>query len=195
MKIGKMKIELKEITIRELVEGYKDEGEAGVIGFAGKLDIRPAYQREFIYEGKNEYKRDAVIDTIVKNFPLNVMYWAVREDGGFEIIDGQQRTVSICQFVKGDFSLALFGNDEQKFFNNLEKEEKEIILDYRLMVYHCSGTMVKNWHGSKPSTSQGRNLRTRNCSTRYIMGLGLRMPSDISARRGVPPMGWAAITS
>jgi hypothetical protein len=91
-----VKIELKEITVRELVEGYKDEGEAGVIGFAGKLDIRPAYQREFIYEGKNEYKRDAVIDTIVKNFPLNVMYWAVREDGGFEIIDGQQRTVSIC---------------------------------------------------------------------------------------------------
>ena len=140
MKIGKMKIELKEITVRELVEGYKDEGEAGVTGFAGKLDIRPAYQREFIYEGKNEYKRDAVIDTIVKNFPLNVMYWAVREDGGFEIIDGQQRTVSICQFVKGDFSLALFGNDEQRFFHNLEKEEKEIILDYRLMVYHCSGT-------------------------------------------------------
>ena len=75
-----MKIELKEITVDELVSGYQDNNEDGVVGYGGKLDIRPPYQREFIYKDK---QRDAVINTVTKNFPLNVMYWSVREDGDF----------------------------------------------------------------------------------------------------------------
>jgi hypothetical protein len=126
-----MKIELKEITVRELAEGYKDNAEAGVAGFGGHLDIRPPYQREFIYKDK---QRDAVINTIKKNFPLNVMYWHVREDGNYEIIDGQQRTISICQYINGDFSF------EERYFHNLQKDEQEQILNYKLMVYFCSGT-------------------------------------------------------
>ncbi len=126
-----MKIELKEITVDALTKGYQDNDEQGVIGYGGKLDIRPPYQREFIYRDK---QRDAVIDTIAKGFPLNVMYWAVREDGGFEVIDGQQRTISICQFVEGDFS---FNN---RYFHNLQQDEKDQILNYKLMVYLCSGT-------------------------------------------------------
>jgi len=132
-----MNIILKEITVRELTDGYKDDGDAGVVGYGGRLDIRPSYQREFIYKDK---QRDAVIDTIASDFPLNVMYWHVREDGGFEVIDGQQRTISICQFVKGDFSLPVFDSKEQRFFHNLQEDEKERILGYRLMVYWCSGT-------------------------------------------------------
>ena len=96
-----MKIELRDITVRELTNGYVDNDESGVVGYGGKLDIRPPYQREFIYKDK---QRDAVIDTVTKDFPLNTMYWSVRDDGDFEIIDGQQRTVSICQYVEGDFS-------------------------------------------------------------------------------------------
>ena len=67
-----MKIELKKIKIRELVEGYKDSNEEGVVGWGGRLNIRPKYQREFVYKDK---QRDAVIDTVSKGFPLNVMYW------------------------------------------------------------------------------------------------------------------------
>ena len=126
-----MKIELKKITVRELSKDYADDDENGVIGYNGKLDIRPQYQREFIYEGK---QRDAVIDTINNNFPLNVMYWAVRDDKSFEIIDGQQRTISICQYVIGDFSF------DSKYFHNLQEDEQNKILDYELMVYLCSGT-------------------------------------------------------
>jgi hypothetical protein len=73
-----MQIELKEITIRELVKGYRDSNEEGVVGYGGKLNIRPKYQREFVYKDK---QRDAVITTINRNFPLNVMYWAVCDDG------------------------------------------------------------------------------------------------------------------
>lgn len=96
-----MQIKLKDLTIRDLVEDYKNNAEEGVSGYGGRLDIRPPYQREFVYNAK---QKEAVIDTIIKGFPLNVMYWAVRESGDFEIIDGQQRTLSICQFINGDFS-------------------------------------------------------------------------------------------
>lgn len=126
-----MNIELKEISIRELTDEYEDNEEGGVIGYRGRLDIRPPYQREFVYKDK---QRNAVINTVTKEFPLNVLYWAVREDGDFEVIDGQQRTISICQFVEGDFAF------ENRYFHNLQKDEQEQILDYKLMVYLCSGT-------------------------------------------------------
>lgn len=125
-----MDIEQKDITVRELVEGYKDDGEGGVRGYDGLLDIRPPYQREFVYKDK---QRDAVINTITKGYPLNVMYWAGRDDGTFEIIDGQQRTISIAQYVGGVFSIG------DRYFTNLTDDEKEQIFRYKLMVYVCRG--------------------------------------------------------
>lgn len=125
-----MDIELKNITVKELVEGYRDNQEAGVVGFGGNLNIRPPYQREFVYNAK---QREAVIDTVTRGFPLNTMYWAVTPDG-FEIIDGQQRTVSICQYVDGVFSY------KERYFHNLQQDEKDAILGYKLTVYQCQGT-------------------------------------------------------
>ena len=95
-----MKIVLNEIPIRDVVDGYVDNQESGVVGYGGKLDIRPPFQREFIY---NEKERNAVIDTINKGFPLNVMYWSKNGDK-YELLDGQQRTLSFCQYINGDFS-------------------------------------------------------------------------------------------
>ena len=87
------------------------------------MDIRPPYQREFIYKDK---QRDAVIDTVAKDFPLNVMYWAVRGDGGFEVIDGQQRTVSLLSVCgTGDFALPLFDSNDPRYFHNLQADEKD----------------------------------------------------------------------
>jgi len=126
-----MKIKLKEITVRDLVKGYKDEGDEGVRGYGGKLDIRPPYQRNFVYKPD---QRNAVIETLRKDFPLNVMYWSVRDDGNYEIIDGQQRTISICEYVEGDFSV------DGLYFHNLQDDEQNQILDYKLMVYFCEGT-------------------------------------------------------
>ena len=126
-----MKIELKSITVRELAADYQDNAEHGVLGYGGKLDIRPPYQREFIYKDK---QRDAVIETVRHDYPLNVMYWAVRDDGTFEVIDGQQRTISICQYVKGEFAYLM------RYFQNLTDDEQEQILNYALTVYVCSGT-------------------------------------------------------
>ena len=144
-----MKIELKEITVRELAEGYKDNNEEGVVGFGGRLDIRPPYQREFIYKDK---QRDAVITTITSGFPLNVMYWAVREDGDYEVIDGQQRTISACQYVNGDFAYMF------RYFHNLQEDEKKLILDYKLMIYLCSGTDSEKLDWFKTINISGERL-------------------------------------
>ncbi|MCL5675546.1 MAG: DUF262 domain-containing protein [Patescibacteria group bacterium] len=151
-----MKIDLHKISIREVIAGYKDSAEEGVVAYDGKLDIRPKYQREFVY---NEKQRNAVIETIKNNFPLNVMYWMIREDGGFEVLDGQQRTISIGQYINGDFSL------NERYFHNLTREEQNQILDYELMIYFCEGTdkerldwfTVINTYGEKVNEQEIRN--------------------------------------
>ena len=126
-----MKIKLHEIPIREVSAGYKDSAENGVVGYNGLLNIRPAFQREFIYKEK---QRNEVIHTIRKNFPLNVMYWVKSDNGGYELLDGQQRTISVCQYVNGDFSI------DHMTFDNLTETERQQILDYPLMIYICEGT-------------------------------------------------------
>src|SRR3990167_9430760 len=125
-----MKIELHKIPIREVVKDYKDSAEEGVTAYGGKLDIRPKYQREFVYKDK---QRDEVIETIRKSFPLNIMYWAKKNEGIFEVLDGQQRTISIAQYVVGDFSI------NGKYFHSLTKDEQNQILNYELMIYFCEG--------------------------------------------------------
>jgi hypothetical protein len=144
-----MKINLREISVRELTNGYKDNQEEGVVGFGGKLDIRPPYQREFIYKDK---QRDSVIETVTKDYPLNVFYWAARQDGGYELIDGQQRTISISQFVNGDFAY------NSRYFHNLQSDEKEQIMNYRIMVYECSGTDSEKLEWFKTINIAGEKL-------------------------------------
>ena len=125
-----MEIKLREIPIREVVKNYLNNDEEGVVGFDGKLNIRPKYQREFVY---NDKQRDEVINTIKNNFPLNVMYWAKNDDDTYEVLDGQQRTISFCEYVVGSFSL------NNLAFHNLTDVEQNQILDYKLMIYICTG--------------------------------------------------------
>lgn len=144
-----MEIKLKEIKIKDLVKDYQDKADEGVTGYGGKLDIRPPYQREFVY---NDKQREAVIDTVTKGFPLNVMYWAVRDNGDFEIIDGQQRTISICQFINSDFSY------KDRYFHNLSDDEQEKILNYELTIYECSGTDSEKLEWFKTINIAGEEL-------------------------------------
>lgn len=144
-----MNIELHKITVRELTAGYEDNNEDGVRAYGGLLDVRPPYQREFVY---GEKERDAVIDTLTNGFPLNVMYWAVREDGTFEIIDGQQRTISICQYVNGDFAFNF------RYFHNLQPDEQKQILNYPLQVYICSGSDSEKLKWFKTINIAGKEL-------------------------------------
>ena len=178
-----MKIELKELTVRELTEGYQDNNEAGVVGFGGKLDIRPPYQREFIYKDK---QRDAVINTVRKDFPLNVMYWAVREDGGFEVIDGQQRTISLCQYVTGDFSF------ENLYFHNLQDDIKQQILDYKLMVYLCSGTDSEKLEWFRTINIAGEKLTDQELRNAVYSGPWVTDAKRYFSKNGCPAYGLAS---
>ena len=151
-----MKIELHSIPIRDLFDGYLDSQEEGVVAYGGRLDVRPKYQREFVYTGK---QREEVINTVRHGFPLNIMYWVKKEDGNFEVLDGQQRTLSICQYLNNDFSIG------EKYFHTLTDDQQAQILDYKLMVYFCEGTdsekldwfKIVNIAGEKLSDQELRN--------------------------------------
>ncbi len=172
-----MKIELKEMKVRDLTEGYQDNDEAGVVGYSGKLDIRPPYQREFIYKDK---QRDAVIDTITRDFPLNVMYWAVRDGGDYEVIDGQQRTISVCQYVEGDFAF------EGRYFHNLQLDEQQRILDYKLMVYLCSGTDSEKLEWFKTINIAGEKLTDQELRNAVYAGSWVSDAKRYFSKNGCP---------
>lgn len=121
-----MKIERKTFKIRDICEGYSNDVIEGVYAMNGKLNIRPQYQREFVYD---EEQRALVIDSIKNGYPLSVMYWAENEDGTFEVVDGQQRTISICDYIIDAFSV------DYRFWHNLMPFEQDEILDCELDVY------------------------------------------------------------
>jgi hypothetical protein len=132
-------IDLQHIPIRDLVHGYENLGYDGVTGYGGLLNIRPKFQREFIYKVDQQ---KAVIRTILAGYPLNIMYWSVETepDSGetsYELLDGQQRTMSICEYVDGNYSVEIDGYP--KNFDNLSADDQAKILDYKLMIYHCVG--------------------------------------------------------
>ena len=170
-----MIIELHEVTVRDLVEDYHDDGEGGVCGYGGKLDIRPPFQREFVYKDK---QRDAVIETINKGFPLNVMYWAVRPDGTHEVIDGQQRTISAAQYVIGDYSVGGL------YFHNLQEDEQERVLDYPLQVYVCEGSDSEKLAWFRIINIAGERLTSQELRNAVYAGPWLSDAKQHFSRRG-----------
>lgn len=130
------------LTVRELVEGYYEDTKTGhVESYGGKLDIHPPYQRSFIYE---QEKQQAVITSIMNGFPLSVMYWAKSDDGSYELMDGQQRTVSICKFYNGEQFISLpdkvSGKPRPVTFEDFDEGQRKAFLNYPLSIYICDGT-------------------------------------------------------
>lgn len=151
-----MNIRLVHIKARDLFNGYQDNGDNGVVAYGGMLDVRPAYQREFVYKPEQQ---QAVIDTLSKGYPLNVMYWADHGNGHYELIDGQQRTLSICTFLNGDFSCTgLFGIKQPQAFHTLPEDRREQLLDYELTVYICDGTESEKLEWFKTINIAGEEL-------------------------------------
>jgi len=175
-----MKIILKNIKVSELTKGYEDKAEEGVRGYDGTLNIRPAYQREFIYKEK---QRNEVINTVRKNFPLNTMYWAVAGQG-YELMDGQQRTVSICQYVQGDFAVEIDGSP--MFFNNLTSEKQQQILDYEVSVYVCEGAEGEKLDWFKIINIAGEKLTDQELRNAIYTGPWLADAKRWFSRSGCP---------
>ena len=165
-----MKITEKKIKLREIMDGFVNDDENGVVGYHGKLNIRPAFQREFIYKGE---QKNEVIRTILKGFPLNTIYWSVTEDGNYELLDGQQRIMSACTYVTGDFSVksSLFSDPDMPFnFDNLTKEQKETILDYEFTVYICDGSESQKLEWFRIINIAGEELREQEIRNAMYTG-------------------------
>ena len=159
-----MTIKQTEVTVREITQGYTNNDEQGVRGFGGQLDIRPPYQREFIY---NEKEQEAVITTVLNGYPLNVMYWVKRSDDAecpYEVMDGQQRTLSLCEYVAGKFS-----HDFKNFFNQpMDVQNK--ILDYKLTVYVCEGEASEKLEWFKTINIAGKALNEQEINNAIYAG-------------------------
>lgn len=187
-----MNIKPIEVTVAELVAGYDDKGICGVVAYGGKLDVRPEYQREFVYK---DAQRAAVIDTVMKGYPLNTMYWVACPDGRYEVIDGQQRTISVCQYCADEFA------HDMRSWSSLTKAEQQQMLDYKLHIYVCEGNdkekldwfetiniagavltkqELRNatYHGKWVSSARGyfskRGCGAENMGKRYLNGAAIR---------------------
>lgn len=176
-----MKIKLHEILVRDVVKGYKDSAENGVVGYGGKLDIRPAFQREFIYKDK---QRDEVIYTVMRDFPLNVMYWVKGDGGDYEVLDGQQRTISVCQYVTNVFSVVVDGMPRK--FENLSAAEQKQILDYPLMIYICEGTDKEKLDWFKIINIAGEQLTAQELRNAIYTGEWLTEAKRYFSKSGCP---------
>ena len=187
-----MRIELKSIKVKDIFGGYVDNGEDGIFAYRGRLAIRPPYQREFVY---NQEQAEAVIHTILKGYPLNVMYWVKTGNDNYEVLDGQQRTLSVMQYLKHQYSITI---KEQKYYwDALPNDKYDAIMNYNFMIYICEGQeseklewfKVVNIAGEKLTDQELRNsvytgkwlsnakiyFSKRNCvakklSDKYIVG-------------------------
>ena len=155
-----MKIFQKNIKVQEIFDLFIDNGDDGVFAYGGKLAVRPPYQREFVYDIEQS---EAVIQTVLKGFPLNVRYWVKVGDNKYEILDGQQRTLSVMHFLKHKFPIAL--EDKKYYWDSLPDDEYNKIMNYEFMIYICEGSEseklkwfeVVNIAGEKLTTQELRN--------------------------------------
>ena len=159
-----MEITRKSITIRELCEGYVNESETqiedAVKAYGGKLCVRPAFQRAFVYDKKQE---NAVIDTAMKGFPLNIMYWVDNGDGTYDCLDGQQRTISLCNFVDGisSFSAEWFNGGKKNYIHTIQRIDPDMyerFMNYELEVYICRGAKSERMEWFRTINIAGEEL-------------------------------------
>lgn len=136
-----------EITIDQVCDGFvynQFEGK-GLYGLGGKLTIQPEYQRNYIYADQGGRREQAVINSILKKYPLGLLYFNKVDDEKFEVLDGQQRITSVGRFVTNKFAIMDGGNP--KYFDSLPNDQRDLILRTQLLIYECEGTEtdIKKW--------------------------------------------------
>lgn len=138
---------IKDLTVAEICDGfvYNELEGKGLFGLGGKLTIQPEYQRNYIYADAGGKKEQAVISSLLKKYPLGLIYFNKVDENKFEVLDGQQRITSIGRFVTNKFSIMDNGNP--KYFDSLPADQRAIILDSTLLIYVCEGveTEIKEW--------------------------------------------------
>ena len=127
-------------TVGDICKGffYDKNEDKGLYGLDGKLIIQPEYQRNYIYgDGKKDV---AVVDSLLKGYPLGLIYFVKNNDGMYEVLDGQQRITSFARFVNQSYPFAVERDGKPKYFNSLAKDEQDLISSTKLTIYVCEGT-------------------------------------------------------
>lgn len=137
---------LTNITVREICDGfvYNEFEGKGLFGLGGRLTIQPEYQRNYIYaDGKKDV---AVIESVLKGYPLGLIYFNKVAENRFEVLDGQQRITSLGRYLTGKFAIK-DDNDIPQYFSGLAEDLQQKILDTKLLIYECEGTEseIKEW--------------------------------------------------
>lgn len=174
-----MKIELKQIPVKDVYDGYKDSGEDGVTGYHGYLNIRPPFQRNFVYDLP---EAKAVINTVLHGFPLNVMYWVVNGSNQYEILDGQQRTLSIMQFLDHKFPIEWEG--QTMYIDSLPNDLYNALINYNLMIYWCTGTDSEKLSWFKTVNIAGKKLTNQELRNIAYVGPWLTDAKRHFSKRG-----------
>ena len=175
-----MKIEPHEILVSDLVAGYVDDEDTGVFAYGGNLCVRPEYQRSFVYKDK---QRDAVIQSVLERKPLNVMYWSLCSDGTYECMDGQQRTISLCRYATGDFSVNF------RYLHNLKATDPDAynqFMNYKLLVYICEGTEAEKLEWFKIINIAGERLTDQEMRNAVYHGPWLTDAKKYFSRTSCP---------
>lgn len=169
-----MRVDHRKIKIADLTDKYTEDVDKGVTGYGGMLNIRPAYQREFVYSDK---QRNAVIKTVLEELPLNIFYWSDTKDGGYELLDGQQRTISICEYVDKQYSI------NGKYFDNLTRSEREAILNYEINVEVCIGDETEKLEWFKRINTAGEKLTEQELRNAVYTGTWLTDAKKFFSKR------------
>ncbi len=139
---------ITDITIKDVCDGfvYNELEGKGLFGLSGKLTIQPEYQRNYIYASDGGKKEIAVIDSILKGYPIGLIYFNKVSDDKLEVLDGQQRITSFGRFVKDKFAIK-DANGLEQYFSGMAQDKKALILDTKLLIYECEGTEseIKEW--------------------------------------------------
>jgi 5-methylcytosine-specific restriction endonuclease McrA len=137
-----------EITIRDICEGfeYNELEGKGLFGLSGKLTIQPEYQRNYIYASDGGKREMAVIESVLKGYPIGLIYFNKVDENNFEVLDGQQRITSVGRFVTDKFAIK-DENQMEQYFSGMAKDKQGKILDTKLLIYECEGTesQIKEW--------------------------------------------------
>jgi len=137
-----------DVTVKDICEGfvYNELEGKGLFGLSGKLIIQPEYQRNYIYASDGGKKEAAVIDSILKGYPIGLIYFNKVNDDILEVLDGQQRITSLGRFITGKFAIKDENNMEQ-YFTGIAEDKQKKILEAKLLIYECEGneTEIKEW--------------------------------------------------
>lgn len=181
-----MKMEIKpvEFKIKDIFNGYVDNDEEGVVAYDGKLNVRPKYQREFVYSDKDQKE---VMNTIRKGFPLNIMYWSKSADDTYELLDGQQRTLSFCKYLNNEYSIEINGNPV--YYHSLPQDQKDKIDNYVITVYICEGTDTEKLEWFEIINKAGKELTPQELRNATYTGEWLTQAKRYFSKTGCPAKG------